>query len=272
MIDIDNNNICISCQQKQIQIDNNNTIWGFNPFIFNSFKSLKQGFKKFYKNNDGNRQEFYSYHNEQGYTYTQWYIYIISKNNYKYKQLKKLVLWLLQVISSYDFFKKLISLGKKEDTLHNTLHHFLKYLDNTGIYQECALKLLIENELDLYTEDGEGLSGNDYLIRKMLSEDDLKQTKEITRQYKNEEDLIFSHELFNNFLFRKCSICNKFVDIYKDIIENKDKINSFPDILSKIKLIVEKRQECINIYQKYENCNNSTERHIYVVNVYKTLL
>lgn len=265
--------ICSSCQQKLIKADINNinSIWGFNPFLFNTFKTLKNAFRIFYKNNAGNNSEFYSSYNENGYTYTQWYIYIIAKNNYKYRNLKKVTLWLFQVLSGYDFFKKLIILGKKEDTLHNTLHHFLKYLDNTGLYQDCVLKLLIENDLSMHIEDGDGMTGNDYLIRKMLSEDDLKKTKEITRQYKNDEDLLFSNELFNKS-FERCTLCNNFIDIYKDIIENKTKIINFPDILSKFKLILEKRQECIDIYQKYENCNNSTYRHMYVVEVYKNLL
>lgn len=268
---MNHNTLCSSCEQKTIPIDENiNNIWGFNPFLFNTYKSIKQSFHKFYKNNDGNRTDFYSTYNEQGYTYSQWYIYIISKNNYKYKELKKITLWLLQTLSCYDFFKKLISLGKKDDPLHNTLHHFLKYLDNKGLYQECALKLLIDNDLNLDAEDGEGITGNDYLLRKMLSEDDLKITRNITKQYKEEEEEIFSHTLFNDHCFRRCSMCYKFIDIYSDIIENKDKILNFEEILSKFISIIKKRQDCIDIYQKYENCDNSTKRHIYVVEVYKS--
>lgn len=266
------NNLCSSCEQKVIHIDENiNNIWGFNPFLFNNYKSIKLEFYKFYKNHKGNPY-FYSNYNESGYTYTQWYIYIIAKNNYKYKDLKKITLWLLQVLSSYDFFKNLISLGKKDDPLHNTLHHFLKYLDNNGLYQDFALKLLIENDLTMDKEDGEGISGNEYLIRKMLSKNDLEKSKNITRLYKNEEKEVFSNELFNDDSFRKCYMCQKFINIYSDLLENKEKISNFKDILLKFRSIVEKRQECIQIYEKYENCENSTKRHKYVVEVYKNLL
>ena len=266
---------CNSCQQKLIKVDHNiHNIWGFNPYSFKTYKSLKDGFGEFYRNTIKNIDEisFYSSYNESGYTYSQWYIYIISKNNYKYKELKKITLWLFQVLSGYDFFKKLIVLGKIDDPLHNTIHHFLKYLDNMGMYQEIILNILTENELSLDKEDGEGLTGNDYLISKILSDEDLKITKEITKEYKTEEDFIFTHELFRDVSFSKCEICKKFIDIYQDMLKNKSKIISFDSIIQKLKFVIEKRKDCINIYKKYEKCNNSTNRHIYVVNIYKNII
>ena len=44
------------------------------------------------------------------------------------------------------------------------------------------------------------------------------------------------------------------------------------ELIEKIKEIIIKRIECINIYLKYKNCTHSTERHIYVVNIYKEFL
>ena len=269
---------CSSCQQKLIELDETvDNIWGFNPYIFKTYICMKNGFRKYYKNimntfTLDKEDEFYSVYNEEGYTYTQWYVYIISKNNYKYRELKKQTLWLFQVLSGYDFFRKLVALGKNNDILYTTLHHFLKYLDNIGLYQNCILKILIESGLCLDKEDGEGNSGNDYLMKKMLSDEDLKITREITRQYKLEEEILYSHFIFKEESFIRCELCNKFVDIYKDIIENKSKISSFKEIIDKLKSIINKRQECIDIYQKYENCNNSTDRHIYVVNVYKNII
>jgi len=238
---------------------------------------MKNGFREYYKNiiksfTSENESKFYSTYNDQGYTYTQWYVYVISKNNYKYRELKKQTLWLFQVLSGYDFFKKLIALGRSDDPLHTTLHHFLKYLDNIGLYQNCILKILTENDLHLDKEDGEGISGNDYLMRKMLSDEDLKITREITKKYKLEEEILYSHDIFKEDSFLKCEMCNKFVDIYKDIIENKSKITSIGELVEKFDSIIKKRQECIEIYKKYENCNNSTDRHIYVVNVYKSII
>lgn len=269
---------CSSCQQKLIKIDDSlDNIWGFNPYIFKTYKCMKNGFREYYKNiiksfTTENESKFYSTYNDQGYTYSQWYVYVISKNNYKYRELKKQTLWLFQVLSGYDFFKKLIALGRSDDPLHTTLHHFLKYLDNIGLYQNCILKILTENDLHLDKEDGEGISGNDYLMRKMLSDEDLKITRDITKKYKLEEEILYSHDIFKEDFFVKCEMCNKFVDIYKDIIENKSKITSIRELVEKFDSIIKKRQECIEIYKKYENCNNSTDRHIYVVNVYKSII
>jgi len=266
---------CSSCQQKFIQIDEKvDNIWGFNPYTFKTYRCMKNSFREYYKNitktfTSDNDSTFYSVYNDQGYTYTQWYSYVISKNNYKYRELKRQTLWLFQVLYDYKFFKKLIALGKRDDPLHTTLHHFLKYLDNISLCQNCMLKLLTENDLNLDTEDSEGISGNDYLMRKMLSDEDLKTTREITRQYKTEEETLYSHHIFKDDSFIKCEICNKFVDIYKDIIKNKSKMLDLSDL---IKRIIKKRQDCIDIYKKYDNCNNSTDRHIYAVNVYKSVI
>lgn len=264
--------ICSSCQQKLIQTDvNKKTIWGFNPYSYESFNDLKISFRNFYKNSYKNDEEFYLCHNDDGYTYTQWYVYIISKNNYRYRLLKKQTLWFFQILSGYDFFKKLISLGKKDDHLHNTLHHFLKHLDNMGIYQQRMLNLLLENDLKLDTEDSDGLSGNDYIINKTLSEEDLRITKEITKQYKLQEEDAFSHEIFNHDTFIKCEICKDFVDKYQDMIKNRSKIKSIDLLVQKFINIIDKRYQCIEIYKKYDKCKNSTDRHIHVVNVYKSI-
>jgi hypothetical protein len=267
--------LCHSCEQKIIVCNTNKNIWDFNPYIYETYKELKEGFKKFYKllySNDNDN--FYSCFNDDGYTYTQWYVYIIGKNMYKYRNLKKKTFWMFQVFSSYDFFTKLIKLGRHDDKLHNTLHHFLKYLDNMGKLERLTIELLISNGLKMEDIDNEGYSCNDYLNQKTLSEEDLLKTKSITSQYKKtEEGLFMSYDVFKNF--SRCDMCNDFINkfdsllVYKDLIKvDKDVI----DIVNKIKDIIEKRMECINIYLKYENCINSTERHIYVINVYKDFL
>jgi hypothetical protein len=267
-----------------IKIDTSiNTIWGFNPYCFSTYKLMKDGFRNFYSkivNKSNNEDEFYRVYNKEGYTYSQWYIYIISKNYHKFKDLKKHTLWLLQVMESYDFFKKLISMGKKDDHLYTTLHHFLKYLDNMGIYQKNTLKLLIDNDLNLDTEDGDHITGHEYLSNKMLSEEDISITKELTKQYKLDEEFIFSYienigdieDKENSFI--RCEECNNFINIYEDLRKNKEKIISFTyfnEIISKILNIIKKRQDCINIYKKYEKLDNSTQRHTHVIDIYKVI-
>jgi len=265
-------NLCHSCQQKTITFNTHLNIWDFNPFIYESFKEMKDGFKKFYgKLYDPNNEKiFYSCYNEEGYTYSQWYVYIISKNLYKYKNLKKKTLWAFQVFSGYDFFHRLIKIGKIDDKLHNTLHHFLKYLDKLGKIESLTLELLLNNGLKMDQVDNEGYCGNDYLTQKSLSEEDLLITKLITSEYKKYEDELYSHFFFSRF--NRCDMCNDFTNKYEDILQYRDDLKHFKDLLYKIEEIIKKRLDCINIYAKYDNCVKSTERHIYVVNVYKTLL
>ena len=270
---------CESCKQKIIKIDTSiNTIWGFNPYYFNTYKSMKDGFRNFYNKIVNTRkkeeEEFYRIHNNEGYTYSQWYIYIISKNYHKFKDLKKQTLWLFQILGSYDFFKKLISMGKRDDHLYTTLHHFLKYLDNMGIYQKNTLKLLLDNDLNLDDEDGDNISGHEYLANKLLSEEDINITKELTRQYKLEEEFIFSYDIFNDESFIRCDECNNFINIYEDLRKNKEKIvkfDYFNDIISRILNVIKKRQDCVNIYKKYEKLYNSTQRHIHIIDIYKLI-
>jgi hypothetical protein len=269
---------CERCKKQMIEIDiRTNNIWGFNPYSFNTYKSMKEGFKLFYNNivkETKKEEEFYKLYNNEGYTYSQWHIYIISKNYHKFKGLKKQTLWILQIMESYDFFKKLISMGKRDDCLYTTLHHFLKYLDNMGIYQKNTLKLLLDNDLNLNDEDGEHISGYEYLENKLLSEEDMNMTKELTKQYKSDEEFIFSYDIFKDECFIRCEECNNFINIYEDLMKNKSKIESFycfNEILSKIINIIKKRQECVNIYKKYEKLDNSTQRHIHVIDLYKVI-
>ena len=268
---------CESCKQKMIEIDTTkNSIWGFNPYSFNTYKSMKDNFRSFYNSivKGHNEEEFYRVYNNEGYTYSQWYIYIISKNYHKFKDLKKQTLWIMQIMGGYDFFKKLISMGKRDDHLYTTLHHFLKYLDNMGIYQKNTLKLLLDNDLNLDDEDGEHISGNEYLASKMLSEEDINMTKDLTKQYKSDEEFVFSYDIFKDECFIRCEECNNFINIYEDLKKNKSKIenfNFFNEILSRIINIIKKRQECVNIYKKYEKLDNSTQRHVHVIDTYKVI-
>lgn len=267
--------LCHSCEQKIMVYDTNKNIWDFNPYIYETFKDLKEGFKKFYKSlYVCDSDNFYSCYNNDGYTYTQWYVYIIGKNMYKYRNLKKKTFWMFQVLSNYDFFTKLIKLGRNDDKLHTTLHHFLKYLDNMGKIEKLTIELLIVNGLKMEDIDNDGYSCNDYLNQKTLSEDDLLKTKLITSEYKKTEDDLFqSYDVFNSF--SRCDICKEFINKFDDLLMYKDliKINkNIKDIIEKIKEIIIKRIECINIYLKYKNCTHSTERHIYVVNIYKEFL
>jgi uncharacterized protein YfbU (UPF0304 family) len=73
-------------------------------------------------------------------------------------------------------------------------------------------------------------------------------------------------------LIKRCEVCGDFLQKYIDMLENKDKFKEDEELLEKIRFIINKRQDCINIYKKYDKCSKSCERHQYVVDVYKNIL
>ena len=81
---------------------------------------------------------------------------------------------------------------------------------------------------------------------------------------------------------KKCKICFEYITKYEDMKKYKDFIiipdpdhndhNDHNDILSRILNIIRLRQQCIDIYKKYENCCRSIERHQYVVDIYSDIV
>lgn len=259
--------LCQTCEQKTTPCTStNNNIWDFNPYLYPTFYEMTNGFREFYKKYNQSQHErpnsFYETYNEDGYTYSQWYVYFISKNYYRYKDLKKQTYWFFQIMAGYDFFKKMVRIGKRDDALHTTLHHFLKYLDNFTWYTNKIIELLQDNGLKLEEEDGEGMSGNDYLAQHLLSPEDLEHSKKLTGEYKRLEESFYKHPFFSDF--KRCQRCHDFLDIYQEMIRNKEKMKEMKvDIIN----IIKKRQECIDVYLKYPNCENSTKRHQYIVDL-----
>ena len=255
--------LCQTCEQKIVSSGSNNTIWDFNPFLYPTLYELRNAFDEFYK-----KYSIFSYesYNEEGYTYTQWYSYYISRNLYKFKGLKQQTYWLFQIMAGYDFFKKLVRLGRRDDPLHTTLHHFLKYLDNFTWYTSKMIELLQYN-LQLEDEDGEGISGNEYLSRNLMNKEDLEKSNKITREYKLLEENMYKCPFFSDFT--RCQRCNDFLNIYQQMLENKDKIKILSPIISDI---IRKRQECLAIYMRYPNFSHSTKRHQYVIDLFYLLL
>lgn len=263
--------LCATCKEKNIEKEENikNSIWGFNPFKYDTIIDMKFGFSDFYKNTE-NKSDFYKIFNEEGYNYSQWYIYYLSRNLYRCKKLHKQIVWFFQVTSSYSFFRDFIKLGKRDDDKHTTLHHYLKYMNNMGRLQQLILDLLLKNGLSMKDEDRQGLNGYDYLNSKILENKDKKDAELLTRQYKELEKNL--DQFISNFM-RKCEICQDYIEKYQDIKEKKTMWLNV-DNIEIIKNIIHLRQECNDIYRKYENpsCINSVERHQYVIDVYKEIL
>jgi len=264
--------LCGTCIEKE-KISEKGNIWDFNPFIdsYQTYQDIKNGFDLFYKTQP---PLFYMSHNEEGYTYSQWYVYFLSKNYYKYKKLKKNTLWLFQAMSCYSFFPNLIRLGSKEDALHTTLHHFLKYLETRTFLNGKMMELLLTFGLSLHDEDNQGMTGFNYLHQELLSEEDRNRSYELTNQYKTLEkmiDPVIMESLKEKILV--CERCNEYLQKYQDMIDNKEILAScLANYLDSIYEIIRKRQECIDIYRKYVTYDEkSTERHQYVVDIYQKI-
>lgn len=263
-------NICGTCIEKMginNVLDDPESIWNFNPFNYNTFRDMSRGFYFFY-GKIKKKTEFFKKYNEEGYTYSQWYIYYLSNNMYKHKKLHAQIVWFFQSISYYPFFKELIKLGKRDDRKHNTLHHFLKYMTNMGKLQKIILDLLLEHGLNMIDEDNEGFSPADYINNKMLCAEDKITCASLTKEYKEREkqldEIIF---LKIGEKMKKCKMCFDYICKYEDIKKYKDFIID-TDTTDKMKMIISLRQHCINIYKKYEDCSRSIERHQYIVDIY----
>lgn len=259
--------ICRICEQlKKIEYSTpteTNTIWGFNPYMYLSFNQMKTAFH-FFIIQEYTSSTFYTTYNEEGYTYTQWQIYYLSKNTIKAKKLHKQTLWLFKILSGYPFFKELVKIGTRNDPLHHTLLHFMRYLEKYGPSQQKIVELLEEFSLSLSDIDSSGYSGDYYLLYKIMNKDDIEKCNQLTHEYK-----VMETELFNNDEIKEqlkyCEICSEPIDKFTDLvnIKNIDK--------KLITDIIQKRTECNDIYKSYQY-DSSVERHQHVIDIYKKII
>ena len=164
------------------------TIWAFPFFSYTSQQEMGEAFGSFVQPSN---PSFYSTHNEEGYTFTQWQIYYLSKNRHDCKPLHRSVLHLFRVLSTYPFFRDMIRLGSVRDPAHHTLHHFTRYMDRVSYLQNEMVTLLKDNGLSLEDEDSEGMTPQDYLSNICLHPKDLRRANELTRLYKERERFLF---------------------------------------------------------------------------------
>lgn len=245
-----------------------NTIWAFDPLVYTSYYDMKKKFELFYEDKEYD-DTFHLTHNEEGYTYTQWYIYYLCKNYHRYQNLKRPIKWLFNILSKYPFFKSLVRYGSREDTSHHTLHHFAKYMDRFTYHHKPIVNLLIEEGLSLSDEDNQGFTGYDYLSQKILSKEDMDATSFFTRHYKQNERSLF---LKIGDDLRKCEKCKDPISPYDDL---ELYTKTYHDFINENRCLIETilldREKCCSIYQTYQ-CDESCKRHLYIINKYKELL
>jgi hypothetical protein len=261
------NNSCSICKQRQVIASStpvdSNTIWGFNPYIYLSFNQMKNAFFFYLKSRDISRS-FYTTHNEEGYTYTQWQIYYISKNTAKAKKLHKQTFWLFTVLSEYTFFTEMIKMGSITDPLYHTLLHFIKYMEKYGPLQQKMVALLEICGLRLTDKDANGYSGEYYLLDKIMDQSDIIHCNQLTREYKKVEDELFDIDDIAQYL-QTCEECHQPIDKFSDLKKIPiDIIQRHSDLLQ---TSIKKRTECNEIYKRYIDTNASIERHQHVIDM-----
>ena len=116
------NDICKACSIRQtipsVPESLTESIWAFPFFSYVTEKEMGDAFYRFVQENPYNSS--YNSHNEEGYTFTQWQIYYLSKNRHDCKPLHRSVLHLFSVLSAYPFFRDMIRLGSVRDPVRRT--------------------------------------------------------------------------------------------------------------------------------------------------------
>lgn len=260
---------CLYTLPKDVNNDHKNTIWAFDPLVYSSYHDMKDAFYRFFANDHNNNDSFHLTHNDDGYTYTQWYIYYLCKNYHRFHNLKRPVKWLLHILADYPFFRSLLRYGSREDPYHHTLHHFAKYMDRLTHHHTCIINLLTKEGLSLSDEDNQGFTGHDYLSQKILSKEDLEAAASFTRLYKTNERCLFS--LMGDAM-KTCEKCKDPISPYDDIeCYAKTHQHFINENRCLVETIVTDREKCCAIYKTYQ-CDESCKRHLYVIDKYKALL
>lgn len=247
----------------------NDTLWGFNPYSYATYKDLRFALNEFIDHHFlNNHPHFYNSLNDEGYTFTQWNIYYLSRNDTKSRRLHLQTMWLFYLLSEHSFFRDMIRHGKRDDPLHNTLHHFMSYLEKFGSTQKKIISLLLSHGLDMNDMDAQGKTPSSLLLEMEMDQQDVVRCNELTRAYKQLEKTCLS-PLYNDHLIRLCKECNEPVGLFEDISTHFDKIRY---LSTEIQEMTRLREECNDIYKKYDSESPSVQRHQYVINLYKSLL
>lgn len=284
-------NLCESCRMKtQLSVSDHTsqteetetqkTLWDF-PFLsYSSFGEMLSGLVDFVQQYHAS-DRFWSQRNEDGYSFTQWQIYYISKKFFRYKGIRGAVFNLFNALSKFSFFGALITLGTATDPLHHTVHHYLLHMEcgmNTlqmKLYQFLVNWLVQHGYCDsLSRTDDRGMNVFDYFEKLFLPVQVVRQCRQLTETYKREEQCLFAMLPF----LSKCEMCSSYINPYTELVQNSDRLFRFlddqPDWSDRIYDMLSQRDQCNQLYAKHtsrqidEKC---VQRHDHVINVYRSL-
>lgn len=260
------------------------TLWDF-PFLqYRSFHEMKRNLSDYYtayQQESADPSLFWRTHNEDGYTYTQWQIYFLSKKYHRYRGMRCAVFTLFDVLATFPFFIDLILLGTRDDPAHHTLHHYLFHMEcginylQKKMYTRLVRHLERKGRLDaLETRDARNHSVTDYYQKLVLPTEVVKTCNSLTESYKKIEN-----DLFSNLEFlSRCRMCQTYLRPYQELVEQHNYLfeflDKYPEWSDKIYNMLQERDQCNQLYYSYittEGDVDSVKRHDYVIGVYRTL-
>lgn len=243
------------------------TIWQLAPFVYTSDEAAWEAISVVAANCT---PSFYLATNEEGYTYTQWQIYYLGKTRHDCRALYPCVARLFRVLSKFPFFLEMIRQGSAYDPLHNTLHHFARYIERIGWRQHEMVEFLVRCGLSLDDPDSEGMTPREYLSQKCIHPMDLYQANFLTRSYKEYERALFA-KLPD---LKMCHSCGDTIDPYTTIekmaTSQPGTISPYMEEIGKIYAF---RRDCTQIYEAYFSKSAPTiQRHVYVLDLYQRVM
>lgn len=273
--------LCSICQSREheVSVGTSSTLWEF-PFLqYRRYEDMKQALNDYYsKYEHPDPRTFWCLHNEDGYTFTQWQIYFLSKKYYRYRGMRGPVFTLFNVLATFPFFTDLLLLGTRQDPAHHTLHHFLFHMECGINHLQTRMYFFLVKSLgqhsQLHTKDQRNCSVIDYYNKQLLPPHVVKKCNALTESYKKTENELFEHLHF----LSKCRQCSSYLRPYQELVEQHTHLFEFldqcPEWSDKIHSMLQDRDKCNQLYGSHvqnEGDLESVKRHDYVIQVYRTL-
>ena len=280
--------LCATCELKLTPAENvevgaegvQGSIWEF-PFLkYENFHEMWCEFNEFYRKfllNGHSDRDFWCLHNKEGYTFTQWQVFYVSKKIHRYRDLRRAVFTLFNVLCKFSFWNELLRLGTRSDSRHHTIHHYLVHMESgMNAFQKKMFDFLnnymTSEEIEL--KDNNNCSIIDYYNQILIPEAVQKLCAELTEQYKRTEK-----EFFDQLPFMiRCEMCSACIQPYEDLVQYHTELYQLldeqPDWSDRLEEMLTQRERCNRMYAECttrvldERC---VRRHDYVLDVYRKL-
>lgn len=281
-------NACLWREECVTESDEAGTLWTFPYPQYPEFDAmliaLRQHYADFLQQHPQQHDAYWNRHNTDGYTFTQWTIYYVSKKTHSYRRIRPIIEKLFQALSRMPFFGRLLALGRADDRHHHTLHHYLFWMESGMTFFQKRLYRHLVHWLNrhrmsylMFVCDQHGRNVNDYFHQVQLPDEIFAQCRALTRAYKGAEQRWFAQL---DFLSR-CRECHDCVQPYDDLIERAGQVHEWldkhPEWTDAVWKMIRQREQCNRMYadshDDFSRLTNeqSVLRHDYVLDVYRTV-